>query len=73
MTDRYLALNFSGNDTASRALSLQNLSNVGIPGLWLFRVDGMSIESGGMYAIIRNIHGMIMSSAKYQSVQITDY
>ena len=29
------------------AVLLQRLSNVAEPGLWVFKVDGLSIESGG--------------------------
>ena len=33
---------------SERALSLQDLSNVAESGLWVFRVDGATIQSGGM-------------------------
>ena len=40
----------SGNSTRSeQALLLQRLSNVAVPGLWVFRVDGPSVVSGGTY------------------------
>ena len=40
----------SGNSTRSdQALLLQRLSNVAEPGLWVFRVDGPSVVSGGTY------------------------
>ena len=40
----------SGNGTRSdQALLLQTLSNVAEPGLWVFRVDGTSVVSGGTY------------------------
>ena len=45
------------SDSGSRsaqALSLQRVSNVAQPGLWAFRVDGTSIQSGGVYTYIRN-------------------
>ena len=44
----------SGSSTRSeQALLLQRLSNVAEPGLWVFRVDGTSVVSGGMYVYIR--------------------
>ena len=33
---------------SERALSLQSFSNVAEAGLWVFRVDGAEIESGGV-------------------------
>ena len=40
----------SGSSTRSeQALLLQRLSNVAEPGLWVFRVDGTSVVSGGTY------------------------
>ena len=43
----------SGSSTRSdQALLLQRLSNVAEPGLWVFRVDGTSVVSGGMYVYI---------------------
>ena len=42
----------SGSSTRSeQALLLQTLSNVAEPGLWVFRVDGPSVVSGGMYML----------------------
>ena len=38
-------------DRPAQALSLQRLSNVAEPGLWAFRVDGTSIESGGWHVL----------------------
>ena len=31
---------------------LQRLSNVAEPGLWVFRVDGPSVLSGGIYTLV---------------------
>ena len=42
-----------GGSTSTHALRLQSLSNVGEPGLWVFRVDEGDILSGG---IARWIH-----------------
>ena len=33
---------------SERALSLQSFSNVAEAGLWMFRVDGAEVESGGV-------------------------
>ena len=35
--------------TSTHALRLQSLSNVGEPGLWVFRVGEGDIQSGGEY------------------------
>ena len=38
--------------TSTQALRLQSLSNVGEPGLWVFRVDERDIQSGGIATCI---------------------
>ena len=45
---RYFVLNASGTDDVLR---LNSTSNVDRPGLWIFRVDGPSVERGGMLII----------------------
>ena len=39
----------AGGNATTRALLLQRLSNVAESGVWAFRVDGSTIESGGTY------------------------
>ena len=46
---RYYVLNASGTYDVLR---LNSTSNIDRPGLWIFRVDGPSVQRGGMFIIV---------------------
>ena len=60
----------SGSSTRSvQALLLQTLSNVAEPGLWVFRVDGPSVVSGG----ISSVHAVQIEFSSSFSPSLSPY
>ena len=52
---RYFAVPGSQTD---EIINIASTSNVGIPGMWIFRIDGQEVVAGGCQSVNAMDHGM---------------